>query len=238
MDAYYNAKALAVGITPAQVFGDKKDDLQYKRWKEMLETRDSLMIVHYFGAMRNEFIFKGYTDVLKKLRPLFERYMPEGELKTQVKDLYELKERLEPGKEAPAFTMLDGEKREHTLAEFRGKIVIIDVWATWCGGCIRKLPYFMKVREKYKDRKDVEFITVSIDASGSFEKWKEHMKKHNLTDAINLIAFADKNSFQDDYGIMGIPMYYIIGKDGKFLYSDVPGPGDGFEEIVDEVLGK
>ena len=98
---------------------------------------------------------------------------------------------------------------------------------TWCGGCIRKLPYFMKVREKYKDRKDVEFITVSIDASGSFEKWKEHMKKHNLTDAINLIAFADKNSFQDDYGIMGIPMYYIIGKDGKFLYSDVPGPGDG-----------
>ena len=238
VDAYYNAKALAVGITPAQVFGDKKDDLQYKRWKEMLETRDSLMIVNYFGAIRNEFIFKGYTDVLKKLRPLFERYMPEGELKTQVKDLYELKERLEPGKEAPAFTMLDGEKREHTLAEFRGKIVIIDVWATWCGGCIRKLPYFMKVREKYKDRKDVEFITVSIDASGSFEKWKEHMKKHNLTDAINLIAFADKNSFQDDYGIMGIPMYYIIGKDGKFLYSDVPGPGDGFEEIVDEVLGK
>ena len=238
VDAYYNAKALAVGITPAQVFGDKKDDLQYKRWKEMLETRDSLMIVNYFGAIRNEFIFKGYTDVLKKLRPLFERYMPEGELKTQVKDLYELKERLEPGKEAPAFTMLDGEKREHTLAEFRGKIVIIDVWATWCGGCIRKLPYFMKVREKYKDRKDVEFITVSIDASGSFEKWKEHRKKHNLMDAINLIAFADKNSFQDDYGIMGIPMYYIIGKDGKFLYSDVPGPGDGFEEIVDEVLGK
>jgi hypothetical protein len=66
----------------------------------------------------------------------------------------------------------------------------------------------MKVREKYKDRKDVEFITVSIDASGSFEKWKEHMKKHNLTDAINLIAFADKNSFQDDYGIMGIPMCF------------------------------
>ena len=96
VDAYYNAKALAVGITPAQVFGDKKDDLQYKRWKEMLETRDSLMIVNYFGAIRNEFIFKGYTDVLKKLRPLFERYMPEGELKTQVKDLYELKERLEP----------------------------------------------------------------------------------------------------------------------------------------------
>ena len=238
VDCYYATKALTAGFTPSQVFGDKKDDLQYRGWKEILETRDSVLIVNYFGAIRNEFVFKGYTDVLKKLRPSFERYMPEGELKTQVKDLYVLYDRLEPGKEAPAFTMLDGEKREHTLAEFRGKIVIIDVWATWCGGCIRKLPYFMKVREKYKDRKDVEFITVSIDASGFFEKWKEHMKKHNLTDAINLIAFADKNSFKKNYGIMGIPKYYIIGKDGKFLRSDVPGPGNGFEEMVDEVLSK
>ncbi|MFR4036803.1 MAG: hypothetical protein ACLTZT_02765 [Butyricimonas faecalis] len=40
------------------MFGDKKDDLQYKRWKEMLETRDSLMIVNYFGAIRNEFILR------------------------------------------------------------------------------------------------------------------------------------------------------------------------------------
>ena len=159
-------------------------------------------------------------------------------MKTEVIDLYMKHDRLEAGKEAPAFTMLDGEKREHTLAEFRGKIVIIDVWATWCGGCIKKLPYFIKVKEKYKDRKDVEFITVSIDDVGSFDKWKKFLEERGYTSGINLIAFARKNPFCDDYGIMGVPKYFIIGKDGKFLSRDVPGPGDGFEEMVDEVLSK
>ncbi len=239
VDCYYATKALVGGFTPSQVFGDKKDDLQYKTWKEVLETRDSVLIVNYFrGVVRHEFHFQGYTDVLRKCRSLFERCMPEGELKTEVIDLYMKHDRLEAGKEAPAFTMLDGEKREHTLAEFRGKIVIIDVWATWCGGCIKKLPYFIKVKEKYKDRKDVEFITVSIDDVGSFDKWKKFLEERGYTSGINLIAFARKNPFCDDYGIMGVPKYFIIGKDGKFLSRDVPGPGDGFEEMVDEVLSK
>ena len=69
-------------------------------------------------------------------------------------------------------------------------------------------------------------------------KWKKFLEERGYTSGINLIAFARKNPFCDDYGIMGVPKYFIIGKDGKFLSRDVPGPGDGFEEMVDEVLSK
>ncbi|MFR4036800.1 MAG: TlpA family protein disulfide reductase [Butyricimonas faecalis] len=237
VDCYYATKALVGGFTPSQVFGDKKDDLQYKTWKEVLETRDSVLIVNYFrGVVRHEFHFQGYTDVLRKCRSLFEQCMPEGELKTEVIDLYMKHDRLEAGKEAPAFTMLDGEKRNtrwQSLKDCDYRCVGDVVWRLY-----QELPYFIKVKEKYKDRKDVEFITVSIDDVGSFDKWKKFLEERGYTSGINLITFARKNPFCDDYGIMGVPKYFIIGKDGKFLSRDVPGPGDGFEEMVEAVLSK
>lgn len=56
-------------------------------------------------------------------------------------------ERVEPGKPAPAFTMKDAHDKEHSLKDYRGKILVIDVWATWCSGCVAKLPYYVKIAE-------------------------------------------------------------------------------------------
>ena len=236
INTYFNVKALADGYEASRILGDKRDELEYEKYKQILETRNSDLILSYFAGIRSDFILN-YTEALKKARPLFELYMPEGELRQLVMDLYAAKERLSSGKDAPLFTLIDYKRQEHSLQDFRGKILIIDVWATWCGGCIRKLPYFMKVAEKYKDRADVEFITISIDEEGKFNHWKYSLPRYKLLGVKNLIAFPKSTPFQDDYDIHGIPRYIIIDKDGKIIDTDVPGPGDGFEEFVDKLLG-
>lgn len=236
VDAFCSVKALADGYQIAQVWGDERDKGNYEKYKCVLESKNPDLILPYFEGIRTDFVMN-YTEALKKARPLFEQYMPEGEAKQQVMELYAAKDRLSAGKEAPAFTLIDYKKQEHSLADFKGKILIIDVWATWCGGCIQKLPFFMKVAEKYKERADVEFITISIDTEKKFSHWKYSLPRYQLLGIKNLIAFPEKMPFQDDYDVQGIPRYIMIGKDGKLIDSDLPGPGHGFEEYVDKVLG-
>ena len=79
--------------------------MEYEKYKQILESRNSDLILSYFAGIRSDFILN-YTEALKKARPLFEQYMPKGELRQLVMDLYAAKERLSPGKDAPLFNRL------------------------------------------------------------------------------------------------------------------------------------
>lgn len=235
-DTYFATKALAEGKPTSYVFAEDDGDFVCEKYKAILESGNAEFILDYFRFLESDFILKGYTDALRKSKPLFARYLPEGELKELVDSLYRIQERLDVGQPAPEFALLDDQKRVWKLSDFKGKTVIIDVWATWCGGCIEKLPYFMKLAEKYKDRDDVEFMTISIDNEYVFPEWKSCLTKYNLLSVKNLIAPEETTTFQKDYFVRGVPKYLIIDKDGRFIASDAPGPVDGLVEIVDELL--
>lgn len=121
------------------------------------------------------------------------------------------------------FKFPDINGKEHALSDYKGKVVYIDVWATWCGPCKRELPFLKKLEAEYKDNKDIVFIGVSVDNGKSEDKWKEFITKEQLP-GIQLFSGDSSQQILKPYKITGIPRFLLVGKDGKMIYTDAPRP--------------
>lgn len=121
-------------------------------------------------------------------------------------------ESLLPGQIAPELAFQTIEGKEVKLSDFKGKMVVIDIWATWCGPCVNESPYFEKLAERYKDY-NIEFLAISIDSNK--KAWEKYLEKHPKTTKqfiTNRTAFAP-------YLIHGIPRFMVF--DSKGLIVDV-----------------
>lgn len=129
------------------------------------------------------------------------------------------------GQPSPLFTYENFKGGNTSLADFKGKYVYIDVWATWCGPCRQEIPFLQKVEEKYHD-KNIAFVSISIDKAKDHEKWKKMVKDKSLG---GVQLFADKDWSSDfilAYGIDSIPRFILIGPDGKVINADALRPSD------------
>lgn len=118
--------------------------------------------------------------------------------------------------DAPDFTLEAMDGRPFTLSEHRGKIVILNIWATWCPPCRDEIPDFIEIQEKMKD--DVLFLGVSQDEEG----W-EVVRPFAEEFEINYPLVIDDGTVSGKYGpIMGIPMSFVINREGKVEYV-IPG---------------
>lgn len=140
------------------------------------------------------------------------------------------------GKPSPKFTYQDINGKKVSLDDFKGKLVYIDVWATWCGPCIQEIPALKKLKEDYKN-KNVEIISISIDIAKDFEKWKKMVADKQLK---GIQLFADKDwqsDFVKAYGIDAIPRFLLIDREGNILSADAPRPSSlQIREIFDREL--
>ena len=121
------------------------------------------------------------------------------------------------GEMAPDFEAEDEFGKSVKLSDYRGKVVFIDVWATWCGGCVEGLPYFVALREQYKDREDIVFLTVTYDGEGAKEYWKKFLQEKKFSGVIPHLFPKNKKQFDEDYCVTGIPRYILIDKEGKIV---------------------
>ncbi len=132
---------------------------------------------------------------------------------------------LKPGGPSPSFNYENRKGGTTSLESLKGKYVYIDVWATWCGPCLREIPALQKIEKDFHG-KNIEFVSISIDARKDYEKWKKMVTDKQMG-GIQLMADKDWNSqFVQDYGIMGIPRFILIDPDGKILNADAPRPSD------------
>jgi peroxiredoxin len=114
-----------------------------------------------------------------------------------------------PGVNAPApdFTIKDG---EHTVSlhEFKGKVVVLNFWATWCPPCVEEMPSLVALQDRMKNQ--ITVVAVSLDAdSGAYRKF---IKDHNIT----LLTVRDSDQKSNSlYGTYKFPETYIIDRQGK-----------------------
>lgn len=138
---------------------------------------------------------------------------------------------------APDFELPDAAEKIHKLSDLRGKIVAIDVWATWCVPCMQSLPKFLALREQYKGNPNIVFMSISIDEEKSKSKWTDFLKVKGMN---GLDLYAPKgasNNFQTDYAITGIPRYILIDKNGKVIVSHAPSAStDEYELLIKAAL--
>lgn len=245
VDNYYALKAMLGGASIADAWGAMRfnlitetidSPLDYKKYTEILELNNPALSEAYLECLARVFRYNGITEGMDVLRPVIEKWMPAGKLKESILASYEEFAPFRAGQPAPAFKLKDYTGEEYSLEDFRGKVLVMDVWATWCGGCIQKLPKYKELRESYKDRKDIEFITVSIDRDQTVGLWKELVKKHELTGMKNLFAPDRVCSFKDDYHITGIPRYMVIDREGKIVSIYTPTSGPLLIETIEKAL--
>ena len=116
----------------------------------------------------------------------------------------------------------------------KGKVVLIDFWATWCGPCIAELPNVLKAYEEYND-KGFEIIGISLDNAKDEDKLRTFVKDKKMTWPHAFDGQGWRNSLAKKFGISSIPATFLIGKDGKVVSTNLRGPA--LSKAVKKELG-
>ena len=130
----------------------------------------------------------------------------------------------------PAIDLVDENGNKKTLSDFKGKVLYIDVWTTWCGNCIAGFPFSKKLYARLKSiHLDTSVQFINICSEDSKRQWKKLLKKHQ-PEGINL--YAKDTSFYKTWGIELFPRYLIIDGEGKIMAFDAPGVDDGSVDYI------
>jgi len=161
--------------------------------------------------------------------------LPEPAISQSAKHTENRKSRMvtvENGRIAPVGDFLNPDGESHRFEDFRGKLIVVDFWASWCGPCIQQTPYFEALADKFKDD-EVVFLKVSIDQKQSF--WQKFISERNWTKNSYWIGADEQNPIYpfvytayDDKSFRGIvtavPRYVIISKEGNIIDNQAIHP--------------
>ncbi|UFH54618.1 TlpA disulfide reductase family protein [Spirosoma sp. KNUC1025] len=137
------------------------------------------------------------------------------------------------GSISPEFTQTDTAGRAVALSSFRGKYVLIDFWASWCGPCRVENPNVVKNFQQYKD-KNFTVLGVSLDRPNAKEAWMKAIHKDGLDwTHVSDLKFWD-NEVAKQYAVRSIPQNFLLSPDGKIVAKDIRGEalGKKLEELL------
>jgi len=189
----------------------------------------------------DNYLTKEYEGIVNNLKKQYQREQVRAKIKI--------------GETAPDIVMPDVDGKNRKLSDLKGKIVLIDFWASWCGPCVRSFPELTKIYNKYKD-KGFTVFSVSLDGidnrtaqrryktpealkkakENSKTRWINAIKKHNLT-WDNHVSDLDKWDCKAAamYGVRSIPRTFLVDKNGIIAAVN---PRFNLEEAIQEVLDK
>lgn len=132
------------------------------------------------------------------------------------------------------FTAADG--REVDFQKLRGKVVLLEFWATWCDPCVKEMPAVKAVYEKYH-AKGFEIVGISLDHANSQEKLLRFVKKNAMPWPQHYDGKGWQNRYALEYGITGVPSMLLFGKDGRLVEEIFYPQGEKIQPLVRKHLG-
>jgi thiol-disulfide isomerase/thioredoxin len=179
-------------------------------------------VISYLGG----FLVSPGNPNMKLVYEFFMTNTTNEDTKEKLKEVFEKGKNLVKGNPSPQFTDYENHKGGTvSLSDLRGKYVYIDVWATWCGPCIREIPSLKEVEKNFHN-KNIAFVSTSIDVAKDYEAWKAMVNELSLG-GVQLFADNDwKSQFVTDYAIEGIPRFILVDPDGNIVSADAPRPSN------------
>lgn len=136
-------------------------------------------------------------------------------------------------KTAPDFTLADANGGTVQLSEYKGRVVLLDFWATWCHGCKTEIPWYTEFESRYKDR-GLAVVGVSMDADG----WKS-VKPFIAENKMNYAVVIGNEALAGRYSVTNMPVTLLIDRNGKIADSH-SGVVDraAWEQEIQELLSE
>jgi thiol-disulfide isomerase/thioredoxin len=209
------------------------DESTFNKKMEEIKKADIVLLDKYvLNSEINANINKGLGSKYEMLLSLRKKYQAKMELAKQERALKNMELDKMNNTMSPLFNYRNFKGGKSRLDDFKGKFVYIDIWATWCGPCVREIPFLQKLEEKYRD-KNIVFVSISIDKQNDVDKWKKMVKDKELG-GVQLLADNDWNSdFVKAFGVKSIPRFILINPNGVIVHAVADRPSD--PELIKEL---
>ena len=189
------------------------------------KTRDVAMA----GALVSMLNFGDFEEARQSYEDFMDQVTTDKYRKV-VESLYEKAMALAPGQPAPDFTLTDIDGEEVSLSDFRGKVVYLDFWASWCGPCMHEVPYARELKQRMEGQDDLVFLYISVDTDEN--AWRQAVSNHDIQGVhVNVSGFD--HEVPQNYNLRGVPTFYLIGRDGTIADNRPPRPS---HDNIDDVL--
>jgi peroxiredoxin len=230
-------------------FRKSKDEENMNKVEEKIDAVDKEMNETVYGeyikanpqsplALYALKTYAGWDIDADKVEPLFNslpratRQLPSA---VEFKDLIDISKKTGLGRIAMEFTQNDTAGKPVSLSSLRGKYLLIDFWASWCGPCRQENPNVVKAFQKYKDQ-GFSILGVSLDRAGQKEKWLKAISDDNLTwTQVSDLKFWD-NEVAKLYGVRAIPQNFLLDPEGKIIGKNLRG--EDLVKKLEEVIEK
>jgi len=224
----YAASLTQAGLTQEQVQA-YLDQTLVKVGNKNPQYKPALLAAAFGVMANNKKLFLYYSEQFLKL------YRGQNQVLDNFLDqqISQLKSSTEIGDEAPDFTAATPEGGTKSLKSLRGKVLLVDFWASWCGPCRRENPNVVAVYNKYKD-KGFDVLGVSLDQDAT--RWKgaieqDKLSWHHVSDLGGWGSAPAKL-----YKVTGIPQTLLLDKNGVIIAKNLRGPA--LEEKLKEIFGE
>ena len=209
---------------------------EIKAYNEQLQTvRTDFIKNHPSSYVSAELLSSIQSSLdLEELKALYNSLSPEVQAEAEATGKYiAALDNLTPGKPAPAISGKNQNGEEVSLADLKGKVVLLDFWATWCGPCRASLPHVKELWEKYNG-KGMQVLAVSLDRDQ--DAWKDYIANSGMGMENYVNIFDEGGVNAEGYAIQYIPSKFFIDREGNFV-----GRFDNEEELnakLAELLGE
>lgn len=208
-----------------------------QEWATHLQKGIDMALEKLDEPVRSHYLAYSLGNLLKRKRPFFQEewltLVQDSTLHDHLQTLWAAQPLLPPGDQVPLFYLRDPQGEFYTPDDFRGKVVLLNFWATWCKPCLQEFPHENQLVEQFQGQA-VQVINICLDSRE--ERWRQLIETYDLR-MLNLYAIGNWNDkLYQSFGIQSLPHSVLIDPQGKIVENQCRRASEGIAADIQRLL--